>query len=110
MRELTSREAARIGRLGGLKTGAARDGDSEWGQRMRRRRGGRTQKLCYPTLWPLWLENARRTRRGLPLLPIPEVPAELMRPSSVQQREARRLAQAKKEYTSALDRQRRRLT
>src|SRR5262245_24046633 len=98
MRPLTRREAARMGRLGGLKTGAARAGDSEWGQWMRRRRGGRTQKLCYPTFWPLWLENARRAKRGLPLLPIPEVPAELMRPTSVQQREARRLTKAQKEY------------
>jgi hypothetical protein len=89
MRRLSSADAARMGRL----AGAARVGDRDWGQRMLRQRGARTQKRCYPSLWPLWLENARRTKAGRPLLPVPVVNT----PTAIATREARRRRQLQAE-------------
>jgi hypothetical protein len=57
----------------GLKSGAARKGDSAWGRKMLRRRGFLRQQALYPTLAPVWIANATRARQGLPLLPIPSL-------------------------------------
>ncbi len=94
MRKLSPCEAARMGPLGGKVTGATRIGDRDWGQRMRRQRGARTQQRCYPSLWRLWLNNARRTKADLPLLPVPLVDT----PAALAAREARRLRKRREDY------------
>ena len=97
MRKLSPREAVRMGRLGGKVSAAGRIGDREWGRRMRRLRGARTQKLCYPMLWSRWLENARRTKAGLPLLLVPRADT----PAALASRAVRQLRKRQEEYASA---------
>ena len=83
------REAQRLGRLGGKESArlGGRFGNIEWGRRMRRLKGARHQRLGYPTLRLLWLENARRTKAGLPLLAVPLADT----PAALASREARQL-------------------
>jgi len=78
---VSTREAQRLGRLGGSESARVcnRVGNSAWGRELGRhrwqKRGGRAQKRHYPTLSLIWLENARRAKAnrrraalGLPLL------------------------------------------
>jgi hypothetical protein len=88
------REAQRLGRLGGKESARGRVGDSEWGRRMRRLRGARTQQRCYPTLHKAWARNANRARWGKPPEPVPLV----MTDKAVAEREARRLKKRREDY------------
>jgi hypothetical protein len=98
MRKMSPHEAVSLGRVGVQISAAGRRGDDGWGRRMRRQRGARAQKLYYPTLWPLWLENARRTRLGRPLLPVPQVDT----PTAIATREGRQLKKRRDAYARAL--------
>src|SRR5881396_3889469 len=80
-RDARSRRANRLARLGA----AARKGDSAWGRMMALKsvgqRGGKARAKHYPTLVKLWAQraaairwNPTRAKRGLPLLPVPDVP------------------------------------
>jgi hypothetical protein len=70
---LSTRQAQRLGRLGGKVSAVDRKGDREWGRRMQRRRASRAQKQHYPHLVTLWAENAWRTRWCHPRVPVPKV-------------------------------------
>jgi hypothetical protein len=72
---LSTREAKRLGRLGGKKSArlGGRLGNSEWGRTMQRKRASAAQKRHYPGLVVKWAHNAARKRWGLPLLSGPEV-------------------------------------
>jgi hypothetical protein len=58
------------------------------------KRGGRAQKLAYPTLHLVWIENARRTRLGLPPIPVPLVDT----PAANRMRALRQLRKRRKDY------------
>lgn len=73
---LSTRQAQRLGRLGGKVSAADRKGNSQWGRRMQRKRAARARKQHYPELSKEWARNANRARWGKPL---PDVMG-LMRP------------------------------
>jgi hypothetical protein len=52
------------------------------------------QKRHYPELSRIWIENARRTRQGLPLIPVPLV----MTPAAIRMRELRALRRRREDY------------
>jgi hypothetical protein len=70
---LSSRQAKQLGRLGGKVSAADRKGDREWGRKAQRQRAAKVQKQRWPELSRIWIENARRTRWGLPLIPVSPV-------------------------------------
>jgi len=76
---LSTRQAQRLGRLGGKDSARARVGDREWGRRMQRKRAARAQKRHYPELSKEWARNANRARWGKSLKPLPDV-KDLLRP------------------------------
>src|SRR5690242_11766306 len=94
----SSAEARRLGQIGGFVVSRARVGDSAWGVSMFRRRAALAMHRHYPQLSRTWALNASRARRGLPPLPVREIPDELLRPGSRITRERRRLARARREY------------
>jgi len=57
-------------------------------------RGGRNQKLHYPELSKLWIENARCAKAGLPPIPVPLV----MTPAAIRMRELRALRRRRAAY------------
>jgi hypothetical protein len=85
---VSTRQAQQLGRLGGKASAADRKGNSEWGRRAQRQRAAAVMHLAYPGLSRLWPINAARTRWGLPLLPVPDVPLSERRQA---QKEARHL-------------------
>jgi len=87
--------AAACGRLSAQVRGAT---SSAWGHRMQRTRAGLARARQYPELLLQQLENARRVQRDLPLLPVPEVPDEMLRPDRLAARNARKLAKRREEY------------
>lgn len=95
---LSTRQAERLGHAGGIASARQRKGDSAWGRAFVRhrnqKRGGRAQKLAYPTLHLLWIENARRTRRGQPLIPVPPVDT----PAANRMRALRQLRKRREDY------------
>src|SRR5438128_2672821 len=108
---VSTREAQRLGRLGGIESSRARRGNSAWGHEFGRhgrhrwqKKGGRMLWRCYPTLALRWLENARRakanrrrTAQGLPLLAlIPVSPVDS--PAANRMRELRSLRKRRAEY------------
>ena len=68
-----TREAQRLGRIGGKVSPGGRKGDREWGRRAQRQRAARAQKAHYPGLVKLWEENVGRTRWGYPTVLVPTV-------------------------------------
>lgn len=113
MASLSTRQAQRLGQLGGLASARAcsRMGNSEWGRAFSRRRwrqwqikGGTMLWRHYPTLALRWLENARRTKEnrrrealGLPLLAlIPVTPVDS--PAANRMRELRSIRRRRAEY------------
>jgi len=76
---LSTRQAQRLGRLGGKVSAADRKGDREWGRRAQRQRAGRAQKRHYPELSKECTRNANRARWGKPLKRLPDV-TRLVRP------------------------------
>jgi hypothetical protein len=75
-----------------------RKGNSEWGRGAQRQRAAVAIHLAYPGLSQLWAINAARTRWGLPLLPVPEVPVSDRR---LAQREARHLQRRQAQHDRA---------
>jgi hypothetical protein len=63
----------RRARIAGRASAVSRKGNSAWGRSMLTRKGFLAQQAAYPTLLPLWQENARRKQKGLPPLPIPSL-------------------------------------
>ena len=55
---LSTRQAQRLGRLGGKVSATDRKGDSEWGRRAQRQRASKAQKRAYPGLIRLWALDA----------------------------------------------------
>ena len=98
MRRLTARQARDLGRVGGKECARRRVGDSQWGRAMHCRRAALAMHRCYPSLAVTWARNAGRARRGLPPLPVPEVPLTGRR---LAQREARRRARRREAYELA---------
>jgi len=76
---LSTRQAQRLGRLGGKASAVDRKGDREWGRRMQRKRAAGAQKRHYPELSKEWARNANRARWRKPLKPLPDV-KDLLRP------------------------------
>lgn len=96
---LSTRQAQRLGRLGG-KEGArlgGRFGNSEWGRTMQRKRAAKAQRVHYPTLHKEWAGNANRPRWGRTLAPVSLVDT----PAAVGTREARRLRKRRDRYERA---------
>jgi len=62
--------------------------------RHRNQKRGRAQKLAYPTLHLVWIENARRTRQGRPLIPVPAVDT----PAANRMRALRQLRRRRADY------------
>lgn len=87
-----------LGRTGGIASARERKGDSAWGRAFVRhrnqKRGGRAQKRHYPELSRIWIENARRTRQGLPLIPVPLVRT----PAADRMRALRELRKRREDY------------
>jgi hypothetical protein len=98
---LSRRQAQQLGRLGGVASSRPRKGDSAWGgafvRHRNQKRGGRAQKRHYPELSRVWIENARRTRLGLPLIPVPLVRT----PAADRMRELRGLRKRRATYDRA---------
>lgn len=92
---LSTRQAQRLGHLGGKVSAAERKGDREWGRRAQRQRAAKAQKRHYPGLVAKWARNAARARWGKPLEPLPEVP---LTPARFATREARQLRKRRKDY------------
>lgn len=92
---LSPRQARGLGRLGGKVSAVDRKGNSEWGRRAQRQRAAVTMHLAYPGLTRFWAINAARTRWGLPVLPVPEVPLTERRQA---QKEARHLRKRRADY------------
>lgn len=92
---LSTRQAVRLGRLGGKVSAVDRKGDREWGRRAQRQCAAATMHLAYPGLTRLWAINAARTRWGLPVLPVPDVPLSDRRQP---QKEARHLKKRRDAY------------
>jgi len=76
---LSTRQARRLGRLGGKASAVDRKGNREWGRRARRRRAARAQQRHYPELSKEWARNANRARWGRPLKLLPDI-TRLVRP------------------------------
>ena len=105
------RRASRFGRLGGKASGALRKGDSAWGRALARhrnqKRGGHARAESYPKLCRLWAQraaairwNPTRAKRGLPLLPVPDVPL-VDSTAAARMRELRALRRRRREYDQA---------
>lgn len=90
-----------LGRTGGIASSRERKGDSAWGrafvQHRNQKRGGRAQKRHYPELSRIWIENARRTRLGLPLIPVQPVDT----PAANRMRALRQLRKRREGYERA---------
>jgi hypothetical protein len=95
----STRQAQRLGRLGGQASAAGRKGNREWGQRMQRKRAAKAQKQHYPGLVRLWARNANRARWGRPLEPVPPV----LTPGAIADREERRLRKRREAYARGMD-------
>src|SRR5262245_25827160 len=80
---VSTRQAQRLGRLGGKVSAAERKGNSEWGRRAQRQRAARAQKQHYPELSKEWARNANRSRWGRLLKPVPDVKRLMSTPVSV---------------------------
>ena len=61
------------------------------------KRCDRAQKRHYPELSRIWIENARRTRQGLPLIPVPLVRT----PAADRMRALRELRRRRQDYERA---------
>jgi len=110
---VSTRQARRLGHLGGLASARAcnRTGNSEWARNFARRRwrqwqirGGTMLWRHYPTLALKWLENARRTKEnrrrealGLPLVALIPV-TQVDSPAANRMRELRALRRRRAEY------------
>ena len=70
---VSTRQAVRLGRLGGQASAIDRKGNSAWGRKAQRQRAAKAQKQHYPELSKEWARNANRARWGRPLKPLPDV-------------------------------------
>src|SRR5262245_44255267 len=71
---MTSAQAKRLGRLGGLRSAEVRGARaSSWGYMMQAKRGSKAQRAAYPGLVKRWMEKAWKTRHGLETEPLPSV-------------------------------------
>lgn len=82
-------------RQGGKVSAVDRKGDREWGGTAQQQHAATPMHLAYPCLTRLWAINTARTRWGLPLLPVPDVPLSDRRQA---QKEARHLNKRREDY------------